>query len=78
MLYKGRIILSIIVVVLAGIGLLMNNNWVLPVMMLFLSGLMLLTGIDELQKNKKAIWGYISLAIFVFSLYAAIQLFFTG
>lgn len=48
-----KVILSVIVIALAGYGLITKNFEFMPYMMLFLGVFMLVTGISELQAKKK-------------------------
>ena len=73
MLKISRIILSIIVIGI-GISLFLNpNSNIAPYMMLALGALTLLTGIDELQKDKKAFWGYMNIIISLFLFFISVQ-----
>ncbi|XXM73119.1 DUF3953 domain-containing protein [Lysinibacillus sphaericus] len=60
-----RIILSVVIITMAGYGLFTDNVWLLPYM-LFLMGVMLLVmGLEEFQKGRKE-YGYISVAACIF------------
>ncbi|MBX9958094.1 DUF3953 domain-containing protein [Peribacillus simplex] len=65
-----RIILAIIVLALSAYQLITENFELMPYSMLFLGAIMLVTGLAELQKDRKGFWGYmnivISLFIFIF------------
>ncbi|MDQ1002471.1 hypothetical protein QFZ28_002871 [Neobacillus niacini] len=69
MLKKIRITLGIIVILLAGYGLVTKNFVAQPIMMLSLSAFILAGGLDELKRGIKR-RGYISifLAVFVFAI----------
>ncbi|YCA45054.1 DUF3953 domain-containing protein [Bacillus sp. JZ8] len=71
---KGlRIFLSVIVVILSGYSLLTQSFKVMPYSMLLLSALILVTGLIELQKNKKEFWGYLCIVVSLFALSGSIQ-----
>jgi hypothetical protein len=69
LLKKIRITLGIIVILLAGYGLVTKNFVAQPIMMLSLSAFILAGGLDELKQGIKR-RGYISifLAVFVFAI----------
>lgn len=67
-----RIILSVIVISLAGYELITGNFVFQPFTMLFLSLVMLTMGIDEFQKGKKD-QGRLSIVVFIFILFVSIQ-----
>lgn len=69
LLKKIRIILGIVVILLAGYGLVTKNFVAQPIMMLSLSAFILAGGLDELKQGIKR-RGYISifLAVFVFAI----------
>jgi hypothetical protein len=69
LLKKIRITLGIIVILLAGYGLVTKNFVAQPIMMLSLSAFILAGGLDELKRGIKR-RGYISifLAVFVFAI----------
>lgn len=71
---KLRIILGIVVLLLAGFGLITKNFVAQPIMMLSLSAFILVGGLDELKQRKKR-RGYISIFLAVFVLVVAIQTF---
>jgi hypothetical protein len=74
-LYKKlRLILGIVVLVLAGFGLITKNFAAQPFMMLGLSAFILVGGLDELKQGKKR-RGYINIIISVFVLGVAYQTF---
>ncbi|AKO92109.1 DUF3953 domain-containing protein [Priestia filamentosa] len=71
---KGlRVFLSVIVVILSGYSLLTQSFKVMPYSMLLLSALILVTGLIELQKNKKEFWGYLCIVVSLFALSGSIQ-----
>ncbi|RDU37189.1 hypothetical protein DRW41_10945 [Neobacillus piezotolerans] len=72
MLKLLRIIFSVIVISLAGYGLINENFEFQPVMMLFLSLVMLLMGIEEFQKGKKGT-GWLSIGVFIFILFVSMK-----
>jgi hypothetical protein len=67
-----RMILSIIAVALSVFGLITENN-VIPYLLLLLGASMLITGLIELQKDKKGFWGYIGIAGSLFLFFVVIQ-----
>ncbi|MEH7113931.1 DUF3953 domain-containing protein [Neobacillus niacini] len=74
MLKKVRITLGIIVLLLAGFGLITKNFVAQPFMMLGLCAFILVGGIDELKQGNKR-RGYINIFLSVFVLAVAIQTF---
>ena len=66
MLLTLRIILAIIVVVLSVYSLITENYDFSFYTILFLGFMILVMGIDELQKDRKNFWGYISIIISLF------------
>lgn len=58
MLEVLRIVLSVIVLALAGYSLITKSFEFIPYMILFLGANVLVTGLIELQKDKKGVWGY--------------------
>ena len=73
MLKTLRIILSIGVLTLALYGLITKNFEYMPYLMMALSFSILTTGLIELQKDKKAFWGYMSIGVSGFAFYVSIQ-----
>ncbi|WP_242486838.1 DUF3953 domain-containing protein [Peribacillus sp. TH16] len=61
-----RIILTIVVIVLSGYSLITQTYELMPYYMLFLGALTLVTGLAELQKDRKGFWGYMNIAISLF------------
>ena len=74
MLKKIRIALGIVVLLLAGFGLLTKNFVAQPFMMLGLSAFILVGGLDELKNGRKR-RGYISIFLSVFVLTVLVQSF---
>ncbi|MCY9141186.1 DUF3953 domain-containing protein [Peribacillus frigoritolerans] len=68
-----RIILAIIVLALSAYQLITENFELMPYSMLFLGAIMLVTGLAELQKDRKGFWGYMSLVVSSFLFYVSIQ-----
>lgn len=58
LLKVSRIIISIIILSLSSYGMYTKNFEILPFMMLFSGGLMLVMGLEKLQKNRKSYMGY--------------------
>jgi hypothetical protein len=69
-----RITLGIVVLVLAGYGLLTKNFVAQPIMMVSLSAFILVGGLGELKQGKKR-RGYISIFLAVFVITVAIKTF---
>ncbi|MCQ6277535.1 YczI family protein [Bacillus sp. V3B] len=67
MLKISRVILAVIVITMAGYGLLTENHWLQPYMLFFLGLMMLVMGLEEFQKGRK-VYGYLSLFVFMFLL----------
>ncbi|MDE5416166.1 DUF3953 domain-containing protein [Alkalihalobacterium chitinilyticum] len=78
MLKVLRIILSIIVVVLAGFMLLTQNFAFMSYLMLLLGVSVLLTGALELKKDKYSFMGYLNIFAALFAFYVSIQGFLLG
>jgi hypothetical protein len=74
LLKKIRITLGIVVLLLAGFGLLTKNFVAQPFMMLGLSAFILIGGLDELKQGRKR-RGYISIFLSVFVLAILVQSF---
>ncbi|MEW5593806.1 DUF3953 domain-containing protein [Peribacillus frigoritolerans] len=70
-----RIILTILVIVLSGYSLITQTLELMPYYMFFLGALILVTGLAEIQKDRKGFWGYINIAISLFVFFASIQAF---
>lgn len=70
-----KIILAAIVIILASYSLITETD-LLPYYMFFLGALVLVTGIAELQKDRKGFKGYLSIGIAFFVLLVSIQSFF--
>lgn len=68
-----RIILAIIVLALAVYSLITKNFELMPYMMFFLGASMLLTGLVDFQKDRKALGGYISIIAAIFIFYVSLQ-----
>ncbi|WP_281247282.1 DUF3953 domain-containing protein [Domibacillus mangrovi] len=41
--------------------------------MLLVGASLLMTGVDELQKDRKGFWGYVSIMVSLFAFYVSIQ-----
>jgi Protein of unknown function (DUF3953) len=67
MLKISRVILAAIVIIMAGYGLLTENQWLQPYMLFFLGLMMLVLGLEEFQKGRK-VYGYLSIFVFLFLL----------
>jgi hypothetical protein len=73
LLKVSRIILSILVLALSGYGLITKNFELIPLMMLFLGGCMLVMGLEELHKNRKTFLGSALIVISLFGFYVSLQ-----
>ncbi|MDR7079199.1 hypothetical protein J2Y03_004257 [Neobacillus niacini] len=74
MLKRLRLILGIVVLLLAGFGLITKNFVAQPFMMLGLSAFILVGGINELQQGNKR-RGYMNIFLCVFVLAVLVQSF---
>jgi hypothetical protein len=68
-----RVTLAIIVIALSAYQLITGNFVLMPYSMLFLGATMLVTGLVELQKDRKRFWGYMSIVISLFLFFVSIQ-----
>ena len=68
-----RIILAIIVIALSSYSLISKNFELMPFMMLFLGAFMLVTGLSELQKDRKRFEGYMFFIVSLFIFFVSIQ-----
>ncbi|MFD4929734.1 DUF3953 domain-containing protein [Peribacillus butanolivorans] len=68
-----RIVFSIIVLILSGYGLITENFELSSYMIFFLGALMLVTGLAELQKDRKRFWGYMSIIVSLYAFFVSIQ-----
>jgi hypothetical protein len=68
-----RVTLAIIVIALSAYQLITGNFELMPYSMLFLGATMLVTGLVELQKDRKRFWGYMSIVISLFLFFVSIQ-----
>lgn len=75
MLKKFRIVLGVIVLLLAGYGLITRNFVAQPFMMLGLSAFILVGGLTELKEGQKR-RGYINLFLSAFVLFILVKSFF--
>lgn len=67
-----RFILSVIVILIAGYGLITKNYEYQSYMILFLSLFMLVMGLDEFQQGRKSN-GWINIVVFLFALFVSLQ-----
>lgn len=74
MLKLLQVILSIIVISLAGYGLITEDSRFQPYMMLFLGVTMLVMGLREFQKGHKG-YSWLYLVVFLFILFVTIESF---
>ena len=68
-----RILLGIIVIVFSSYILISRNYELMPFMMLLLGTLMLVSGIVELQKDRKKFEGYLFIIVSLFIFFVFIQ-----
>ncbi|PEJ33297.1 hypothetical protein CN689_12260 [Peribacillus butanolivorans] len=68
-----RIAFSIIVLILSGYGLITENFELSSYMIFFLGALMLVTGLAELQKDRKRFWGYMSIIVSLYAFFVSIH-----
>jgi hypothetical protein len=68
-----RVSLVIVVIVLSGYSLITQTLELMPYYMFFLGALILVTGLAEIQKDRKGFWGYMNIAISLFVFLASIQ-----
>ncbi|WP_286198074.1 DUF3953 domain-containing protein [Bacillus sp. ISL-34] len=68
-----RIILAIVVIVLSGYGLITQTYELLPYCMFFLGAFTVMTGLAQLQKDRKGFLGYMNIVISLFIFFASIQ-----
>ena len=67
-----RFSLAIVVIVLSGYSLITGAE-LLNYVLIFMAIMILMNGVSELQKDKKAFWGYMSIAISFFILYVSLN-----
>lgn len=72
MLKALTVVLPIIVIVLAGYALMSGNDIIMPYMMLLVSVMLLVMGIDEIKKERKQI-GIFSIIISVVVFFVSVQ-----
>lgn len=72
MLKISRYALSVVVILFAAYGLITQNFNLNDIMIFLLSLLMLIMGLEEFQRGKKAN-GWLFVAVFLFSLFVSIQ-----
>ncbi|MEC0274425.1 DUF3953 domain-containing protein [Peribacillus frigoritolerans] len=68
-----RVTLAIIVIALSAYQLITENFELMPYSMLFFGATMLVTGLVELQKDRKRFWGYMSIVVSLFLFFVSIQ-----
>ncbi|MFE4814435.1 DUF3953 domain-containing protein [Peribacillus simplex] len=68
-----RVTLAIIVIALSAYQLITENFELMPYSMLFLGATMLVTGLVELQKDRKRFGGYMSIVVSLFLFFVSIQ-----
>ncbi|WP_458355335.1 DUF3953 domain-containing protein [Peribacillus frigoritolerans] len=66
-----KIILALVVILLSGYSLITQTFELMPYYMFFLGAFMLMSGLAELQKDRKGFWGYMNIVIslFIFFVY---------
>ena len=75
MLLTLRVVLGVIVIVIAGYGLMTGNFEFQPFMLLFLSLMMFVMGLEEFKKGRKG-YGWIGIVVFIFVFFVSLQGFF--
>ncbi|MFJ7826642.1 DUF3953 domain-containing protein [Psychrobacillus sp. NPDC096623] len=68
-----RILLGIIVIAFASYGLISRKFELMPFMMFFLGAFMLVTGLVELQRDRKRFEGYMFIIVSLFIFFVSIQ-----
>ncbi|SDJ12095.1 DUF3953 domain-containing protein [Salimicrobium halophilum] len=71
-----KLFLAIIVLIIAGVGLITDNNALLPYMFLVLGAMTFVHGLDERLKNTRSFWAYLSFAITAFVWFIALAILF--
>lgn len=69
-----RMIIASIVIVLACYSLITENFKFMPYMMFFLGVSMMISGLMELQRERKSLWGYMNIGISIFVFFVSIQM----
>ncbi|OKL35293.1 hypothetical protein BLL40_16220 [Domibacillus mangrovi] len=69
----SRWIFAILIISLSSYSLLTQNVELMPYLMLLVGASLLMTGVDELQKDRKGFWGYVSIMVSLFAFYVSIQ-----
>lgn len=70
-----KIILTIVTIALLGYVLLNKSFALMPVMMLSVGALMFVTGVIEIQKDRKDFFGYLNIFGSLFLFFVSMQLF---
>ncbi|NHW38476.1 DUF3953 domain-containing protein [Paenibacillus aceris] len=73
MLKISKVIIAIIVIGFSSYLLITKYFELMPYLMLFLAIFMLVTGLVEHQRNRKGLWGYLSILVSLFILFVSIQ-----
>ena len=68
-----KVLLGITVIAISSYSLITRNSELMPIMMLFLGTFMLVTGLVELQKDRKRFEGYMSILVSLFIFFVSIQ-----
>lgn len=68
-----RIIFAIIVIALSSYSLISRDFELMPIVILFLGAFMLVTGLSELQKDRKRFEGYMFIIVSLFIFFVSIQ-----
>ena len=69
-----RVILAIVVIVLSSYSLITETD-LMPYCLFILGALILMTGLSELQKDRKGFWGYMNIVISFFIFFVSIESF---
>ncbi|MFD1065075.1 DUF3953 domain-containing protein [Oceanobacillus locisalsi] len=73
MVQKGRILLSIVIIVLAGYSMITQNFGLAPYYLFLLGVVIVITGGISIQQSKKDFWGYICIIASLFVFYVSVQ-----
>ena len=75
MLAKMRKTISVIVLTVAVYGLFSNHNELLPFTMAGLAIMMVIMGLEDLQKEPKSYWSFLYFGVSAFLLFVSIEAF---
>lgn len=69
----ARLIFAIIAIALSSYSLISRDFVLMPIVMFFLGAYMLVTGLSELQKDRKRFEGYMFIIVSLFIFFVSIQ-----